>query len=327
MPKVLNQSIPARQFSKGPGICLNCLYLQPTMTINIETIRSETTQAATFSIIIPTWNNLPYLRFCIESIRKNSSLPHQIIVHVNEGNDGTLEWLKGQPDIDYTHSASNVGICYALNYCRHLMTTDYLLYLNDDMYVCPGWDQALHDEIQAIGHKYFFLSSTQFEPVTQNPCCISANYGSTLETFREKDFLTEFHSYPKNDWQGATWPPNIVHKDVWDFVGGYSIEFSPGMNSDPDFAMKLWQTGIRLFKGVGRSRVYHFGSKSTGRIVKNDGYYVFIGKWGISTRVLHQNYLRLGAVFQGVASEPASSLISKARNLYKRINAAFHKNM
>lgn len=297
------------------------------MIINIETVRCTTVKKATFSIIIPTWNNLPYLQFCINSIRNNSTFPHQIIVHVNEGKDGTLDWIKSQPDIDYTHSIENVGICYALNYCRQLMTTDYLLYLNDDMYVCPGWDNALYEEIKAIGHKYFFLSSTQFEPVTQNPCCISANYGSTLEKFQEANFLKEFDSYPKNDWQGATWPPSVVHKDIWDMAGGYSIEFSPGMSSDPDFSMKLWKIGIRLYKGVSKSRAYHFGSKTTGRIKKNMGYYMFINKWGMSTRVFQKNYLRLGALFLGDTKEPETSFLFKARDLYKRVNAAFYKKV
>jgi glycosyltransferase involved in cell wall biosynthesis len=297
------------------------------MVKSIETIRSSQAQNATFSIIIPTWNNLPYLQLCIESIRKNSLLSHQIIVHVNEGKDGTLDWLKTQPDIDYSHSKDNVGICYAMNYCRQLMTTDYLLYVNDDMYVCPGWDKALYDEIKAVGHKYFYFSSTQFEPVTQNPCCISANYGSTLETFREADFLKEFDSYPKSDWQGATWPPSVVHKDIWDIAGGYSIEFSPGMSSDPDFSMKLWLMGVRLYKGVSKSRVYHFVSKTTKRIKKNNGYYMFIHKWGMSTRIFQTNYLRLGELFQGVTKEPETSFSLKLRSLYKRLSAAFHKKV
>jgi len=297
------------------------------MIKNIETVRCSPADNATFSIIIPTWNNLSYLQFCINSIRKNSLLPHQIIVHVNEGKDGTLDWIKTQPDIDYTHSQENVGICYALNYCRQLMTTDYLLYMNDDMYVCPGWDKALYDEIKAIGHKNFFLSATQFEPAGENPCCVTANYGATLETFREADFLKEWDTYPKNDWQGATWPPNIVHKDIWDLAGGYSIEFSPGMSSDPDFSMKLWQMGIRLYKGVSKSRVYHFVSKTTRRIKKNNGYYMFIYKWGMSTRMFQRNYVRLGDVFTGPTKEAETSFGIRARNLYKRINASFKRKV
>ena len=43
-----------------------------------------------FSIIIPTFNNLDYLRLCLRMIRKNSKYNHEIIIHINEGIDGTL---------------------------------------------------------------------------------------------------------------------------------------------------------------------------------------------------------------------------------------------
>ena len=38
-----------------------------------------------FSIIIPTFNNLNYLKLCISSIKKNSKYNHQIIPHINIG--------------------------------------------------------------------------------------------------------------------------------------------------------------------------------------------------------------------------------------------------
>ena len=46
------------------------------------------------SIIIPTLNNLPYLKLCIESLRKNSHYNNQIIFHVNNGSDGSLDFIK-----------------------------------------------------------------------------------------------------------------------------------------------------------------------------------------------------------------------------------------
>ena len=46
------------------------------------------------SILIPTWNNQPFLQLCVESIRANSVVETQIIVHVNDGSDGTLKWVK-----------------------------------------------------------------------------------------------------------------------------------------------------------------------------------------------------------------------------------------
>ena len=278
-----------------------------------------------FSIIIPSWNNLPYLKLCIESIRKNSSFKHQFIIHVNEGKDGTLEWVKQQPDIDYTFSKENIGVCYALNIARSLLSAEYLLYINDDMYVCPQWDSFLLDEIKTIGHKLFFISATAIEPKAQSSCSIEKSYGTSIENFDEQKLLTEYASLPMKDWQGATWPPNVVHKDIWDLVGGYSTEFSPGMYSDPDFSMKLWQAGVRLFKGISKSRVYHFGSVSVKRVKKNKGYYTFISKWGITSSTLSKYFLRRGEIYDGPLKEPSFDYYLKLKNLFKRIGAACRK--
>ena len=44
---------------------------------------------------IPSKNNCRYLKACIPSIRKNSyRKDHDIIVFVDEDNDGTVEWVK-----------------------------------------------------------------------------------------------------------------------------------------------------------------------------------------------------------------------------------------
>ena len=158
-----------------------------------------------FSILIPSWNNLAFLKLCVASIRKNSTYAHEILIHVNDGSDGTLEWVKAE-GLKYTHSAENIGVCYALNGLRPLVTTDYVLFMNDDMYVLPDWDAALHDEIQAIGHKMFFLSATLIQP--RKFFCKSviapANFGESVDTFEEERLLREYRDLKHGDWQGAT---------------------------------------------------------------------------------------------------------------------------
>ncbi len=116
-----------------------------------------------FSIIIPTWNNLSFLEICIGSIQKNSAYKHQIIIHVNEGSDGTLEWVR-KNGFDYTFSVENVGVCWAVNACRALVKTNYIVFLNDDMYMLPGWDTELWNEIERLPNKFFFLSSVLLNP-------------------------------------------------------------------------------------------------------------------------------------------------------------------
>ena len=275
-----------------------------------------------FSILIPTWNNLPYLQLCVESIRKNSSYIHEILIYVNDGSDGTLEWVK-EHNIKYLHNESNIGICFALNSLRRLVTTDYILYMNDDMYVCPKWDEYLWNEIDSLPDNMFFISSTMIQPnVSISPCKITGcNFGDSVETFKEAELLSLYDKFPFNDWQGSTWPPNVVHRDVWDMIGGYSIEFSPGMYSDPDFTAKLWLAGVRHFKGISKSRVYHFECKSTGRIKKNNGSAQFLLKYGISTASFMRNIIHPGSPFKdsGYPINKKRIIIDRIRYKIKRL--------
>jgi glycosyltransferase involved in cell wall biosynthesis len=86
-----------------------------------------------FSIIIPTWNNLPYLKLVVDSLRRHSAYDHQIIVHVNDGSDGTLDWVRSE-GIEHTASPTNIGICHAVNLAAARATRDYVVYMNDDMF-------------------------------------------------------------------------------------------------------------------------------------------------------------------------------------------------
>lgn len=262
-----------------------------------------------FCVLIPTWNNLPFLRNCLDSLSKHSTLKIQPIVIANEGKDGTVDWLQSVQKIDYIHAKRNMGICYALNIARSLAKADYIVYSNDDMYFLPDWDVKMMQEIKQLDHHYFMLSATMIEPEeTGNPCVSIANYGRDLDSFDEKKLVSTFHTHHKEDWKGSTWPPNVVHKDIWDLVGGLSIEYSPGMYSDPDFSMKLYQAGVRHFKGIGNSMVYHFGSKSTKRIRKNKGRSTFILKWGMTANYFMNKILNIGKPwFQDVQKHKLSA--------------------
>ena len=273
-----------------------------------------------FSVLIPTWNNIEFLKVCINSILKNSYFVVQIIVIVNEGNDGTTEWLENQNEIDYVHSKYNIGICYGLNIARSLIKSEYIVYMNDDMYVLPDWDLEIYKEIEHIGDKNFMLSGTMIEPTdTGNPCVIVKDYGQNIKVFKEGLLLREYKSLFINDWNGSTLPPSIVHVDMWDLVGGMSIEFSPGIFSDSDFSIKLFKAGVRLFKGKGNSLVYHFGSKSTERVKKNNGRKAFLLKWGVTSRIYTEKFLRRGKNFSGNVTVPKLNIITLLINTLKRI--------
>lgn len=264
-----------------------------------------------FSIIIPTWNNFAYVKFCVESILKNSAFAHQIILHINDGSDGTLKWTREQ-QLTHTYTPDNAGICIAVNMAASLAVEKYIVYMNDDMYCCPGWDTYLAGEINKLPGDHFMLSATMIEPNnTNNKAVIVADFGKDVSSFNEEGLLKALPGFNKNDWSGSCWPPCLVSKKYWDIVGGFSTEFSPGMASDDDFAMKMWQSGCRYFKGVGKSLVYHFQTKSTTRIKKNDGRKQFLLKWGVNTSVFNKHFIRKGELFTGLLPEPSPAVLFK----------------
>ena len=262
-----------------------------------------------FSILIPTFNNINYLKFCIKSIKKNSKFTHQIICHVNIGNDGTIEYLKNE-NIEYSHTSYNSGICEGINKAAKLAQYKYFVYAHDDFYFCPEWDLILSNEINKIGHNNFYLSGTMM-----NQGQINFNCGNTPDEFDENKFLKEYKEYNYFDFQGSTWAPSIVHRDVWNKVGGFSEEFFPGTGSDPDFNMKLWNLGIRIFKGINDFKVYHFGSivlrKKISKISKKKygsiGAKIFLMKWGITIKFFKQYYLKSNTEYKNELTDPIKS--------------------
>ena len=264
-----------------------------------------------FSIIIPTFNNLEYLKLCIKSIRQNSIYNHQIIPHVNIGEDGTCDFLQDE-NIDFTFTKYNSGICEGMNTASKKSKFKYILYSHDDFYFCPGWDDVLKNEVDAIGHNNFYLSG-----VMMNNGPIKFNAGSDIKSFDENKVFNEYQNYNHYDFQGSTWAPHLLHRELWEKVGGFSEEFFPGTGSDPDLNMKLWKEGVRIFKGVNNCKVYHFGSIVT-RKYKNHptiitesgskGGKIFLLKWGITIKFFKKFYLRSDQKYDGPLNKPVKNL-------------------
>ena len=272
-----------------------------------------------FSIIIPSLNNLAYLKLCIESLKKNSIFDHEIIVHANIANDGTLEFLK-EKNIKYTHTKHNSGIPEGVNKAAKLASKNYIVYAHDDFYFIPGWDIAFKKQIKKMPNNLYYLSGT----MVQNGQ-VSLDCGDNLENFNEDKLLDKYKDIDFYDFQGSTWAPHLIHRDIWEKVGGFSEEYFPGTGSDPDLNMKLWKIGVRTFKGLKDCMVYHFGSivtrKYKNKNIKTElgskGDKIFLKKWGFKIKFFNKYYLK-GCVskngkiycnrYDGPLSEPKMSL-------------------
>ena len=99
---------------------------------------------------IPSKNNRRYLEACIPSIRKNSyRKDHDIIVFVDEDNDGTVEWLESVKDkYNLRYLTNNTdklyGIGKAYDKCIEESNTDVFMIFHADMMLGKDADKIAY---------------------------------------------------------------------------------------------------------------------------------------------------------------------------------------
>lgn len=187
------------------------------------------------------------------------------------------------------------------------------------MVCCPGWDEGLVKAAQNAPSTLAVFFSQLIEPIdTGNHLVIHQNFGRTPGEFDEARMLANYMSHVRADVLGQPSQPTLVHRTWWQIVGGYSLEFGPGMSSDDDLIMKFWIVGCRHFRIVSTSRVYHFMQRSTRRVRQNRGSRTFVMKWGITQREFKRNYLSQcehAAYLQPTSTLPRATLAGKMKRV------------
>jgi GT2 family glycosyltransferase/2-polyprenyl-3-methyl-5-hydroxy-6-metoxy-1,4-benzoquinol methylase len=127
-------------------------------------------------------DELAYTRLCLESIRKHTHLPHEMIVVDNgstrgaacadaPGVDGTVEWLESQSDVKVIRNPTNLGFARAADQGLRAAQGENLLLLNNDTVVTPGWLRRLLEHLHSspdvgmVGPLTNFASGEQQIPV------------------------------------------------------------------------------------------------------------------------------------------------------------------
>ncbi|WP_003540180.1 glycosyltransferase [Desulfotomaculum nigrificans] len=121
------------------------------------------------SIIILTYNSMRTIKQCLASVAATVRPGDQVIVVDNQSTDGTREYLKSWADkFDIIYNAKNVGFSQGCNVGYQMARGDYIVLLNPDTIVTPGWlDGLLHHftrgEIGAVGPvSNYVLAKQQF---------------------------------------------------------------------------------------------------------------------------------------------------------------------
>ena len=105
------------------------------------------------SVLIVSWNGLEYLEACLQHLRAQTHPVEQVVVVDNGSGDGSIEFLEAQPDVELLRNTENLGYAAATNQGYARCTGAYILLLNTDVELEPGYiENALaHFDDPAVG--------------------------------------------------------------------------------------------------------------------------------------------------------------------------------
>ena len=244
------------------------------------------TQSSPLTFCISTYNNLPYLKLAIESVRKNSYFKDApFIIHTENCTDGTNEWLsrnigKYGLTVYIDKNEVPIGIGGGMNFCADKVKTEYICFLHSDFYVTKDWDLELLNIHNKYPNEKLWVNSFRIEPNTFNSADRPGTalvpldaFGAYSHDFRGDDleeWADEFKQMNDFEIPKGEGVSGLVKKTVWDEVGGNDDRFAPTSWDDMDLFLRMLQHGVRFIL-PSKSIVWHFGARGSHRLEENDG--------------------------------------------------------
>jgi glycosyltransferase involved in cell wall biosynthesis len=215
------------------------------------------------SLIQPGRNNLKYLKWSYDSIRKNQG-EHEVEICVADdfSNDGTWDWCQEMIEKDSLFKAiRNEGptrLGHTILYDRlvnEVATNDICMIYHADMYLCPGALDAIEEQLQ----EKTIVSLTRIEPPLHppGPEKVLLDCGIEPEEFDEEMLLTQLERLKTKDkTTEGIFAPWAFWKSDFQEIGGHDPIFAPQSKEDTDIFNRFHLNGIK-FVQTWEGFVYH----------------------------------------------------------------------
>ena len=225
------------------------------------------------SLIQPGRNNLKYLKWSYDSIRKNQGKHEvQICVADDASTDGTWEWCMDMMEYDHNFAAiKNEGpdrVGHTILYDRlvnEVAHHDVCMIYHADMYLMPG---AI-DQIQHKLEDKTIVSLTRIEPPLHpdGPEKMLMDFGVEPEEFKEEELLEWFEKAKLPQLTKVTegiFAPWAFYKKDFQEIGGHDPLYAPQSKEDSDIFNRFQLNGIK-FKQTWGGCVYHMTCRGSRR--------------------------------------------------------------
>jgi glycosyltransferase involved in cell wall biosynthesis len=214
------------------------------------------------SFIQPSRNNLKYLQWSYNSIRKNLGYIHEICWADDFSDDGTWEWMqkiqKKDPNVKIHRNEGPTRLGHTILYdtlINDYATNDIVMIYHADMYALPGLDVEINKHIK----KGVVVSGTRIEPPLHpdGPEKILADYGIEPEEFNELQLLRDLNKFKdKGKTTEGIFAPWAIMKEDFQSIGGHDELYAPQSKEDSDIFNRFLLAGYK-FVQTWEGFVYH----------------------------------------------------------------------
>jgi len=223
------------------------------------------------SFIQPSRNNLKYLKWSYDAIRKNQE-GHEVEICVADdaSTDGTWDWCQEMMEKDPHFKAilNDTGkrLGHTILYDRlinEVATNDIAMIYHADMYLCPGALDAIEQEIKPRT----IVSLTRIEPPLHpdGPEKILRDFGVEPEEFKEEALLEFINSrVPNNDVTEGIFAPWAFYREDFQKIGGHDPLYAPQSKEDSDIFNRFLLDGVS-FVQTWHGCVYHMTCRGSRR--------------------------------------------------------------
>ena len=213
------------------------------------------------SFIMPSYNNLRYLKHAYRSIRTWEDKDHEIIILDDASVDGTSEWLDSLKDpnliIWKNETGKRIGHTITYDIGVDLSTNDIFSIFHADMFVGENYVKNLVKHLD----RGKVVTATRIEPPLHPSGRekITRNFGLWPEEFREDDFIKfvrEEQERSKDQTTKGIFAPWSMYKEDYLKVGGHDPLFAPFPYEDSDIFQRFLLAGYEVLQSRD-ALVYH----------------------------------------------------------------------
>ncbi len=200
------------------------------------------------SVIVVCYGQLDLTKSCLRSLFDRTGYPNwQLVVVDNASPDGTASWLREVAShtdrLELVINEENVGFAAGVNCGVRRANGDFIVIMNNDVQVTPGWLQRL------VRHLRNDQSLGLVGPVTNaigNEAAIDIAYSSEGQMLAASRLYTSSHFRETFLVEKAAFFTVGVSKRTWDVVGELDEGYGLGYFEDDDYCLRVLAAGMKI---------------------------------------------------------------------------------